>query len=122
MLTQEVVGKYLGIDTGQGLYAYFRRHYGAWFPALGRVQRTTFVRRAANLCGRSRGGCGSRSSGGCRTGPDFALIDSFPLAVCQFARAHRCRRFRGEAAYGKDTLVRQTFYGFRVHVRCAGPS
>ena len=32
-------------------------------------------------------------------------------------RAHRCRRFRGEAAFGKDTLVRQTFYGLRVHVR-----
>ena len=27
------------------------------------------------------------------------------MPVCQFARAYRCRRFRGEAAYGKDTLV-----------------
>ncbi len=49
VLTQEVVGEYLGIDTDRGLYAYFRRHYGAWFPALGRVHRTTFVRQAANL-------------------------------------------------------------------------
>jgi len=53
--------------------------------------------------------------------PDFALIDSFPMPVCQFARAHRCRRFRGEAAYGKDTLVRQTFYGVRVHGRLCWP-
>jgi hypothetical protein len=51
----------------------------------------------------------------------FAIIDSFPLPVCQFARAHRCRRFRAEAAYGKDTLVRQTFYGLRVHVRLEWP-
>jgi len=28
-----------------------------------------------------------------------------------------CRRFRGEAAFGKDTLLKQTFYGFRMHVR-----
>lgn len=53
--------------------------------------------------------------------PTFAIVDSFPLPVCQFARAYRCQRFRGEAAYGKDTLVRQTFYGFRVRVRLEWP-
>jgi hypothetical protein len=44
-----------------------------------------------------------------------ALCDSTPLPACLFARAYRCRRFRGEAAFGKDTtLLRQTFYGFGV--------
>jgi hypothetical protein len=32
----------------------------------------------------------------------FALVDSFPLPAGLFARAYRCRRFRGEAAYGTD--------------------
>jgi hypothetical protein len=53
--------------------------------------------------------------------PTLAIIDSFPLPVCQFARAYRCSRFREEAAFGKDTLVRQTFYGLRVHVRLEWP-
>ena len=53
--------------------------------------------------------------------PTFALVDSFPLPACLFARAYRCRRFRGEAAFGKDTLLKQTFYGFRVHVRVCWP-
>jgi hypothetical protein len=53
--------------------------------------------------------------------PTFALVDSLPLPVCLFARAHRCRRFKGEAAFGKDTLLKQTFYGFRVHVRVCWP-
>jgi hypothetical protein len=44
-----------------------------------------------------------------------------PLPACLFARAYRCRRFRGEAAFGKDTLLKQTFYGFRMHVRVAWP-
>ena len=44
-----------------------------------------------------------------------------PLPACLFARAYRCRRFRGEAAFGKDTLLRQTFYGFRVHMRVCWP-
>jgi hypothetical protein len=49
VLTIEIVGEFLGIDTEEGLYEYFRRHYGEWFPALKRVHRTTFCRQAPNL-------------------------------------------------------------------------
>jgi hypothetical protein len=41
--------------------------------------------------------------------------------ACLFARAYRCKRFEGEAAFGKDTLLKQTFYGFGVHVRVCWP-
>ena len=51
VLTIEVVGEFLGIDTDQGLYTYFRRNYPEWFPALNTVHRTTFCRQAANLWG-----------------------------------------------------------------------
>jgi hypothetical protein len=44
-----------------------------------------------------------------------------PLPACLFARAYRCSRFEGEAAFGKDTLLKQTFYGFRMHVRVCWP-
>ena len=44
-----------------------------------------------------------------------------PLPACLFARAYHCSRLRGEAAFGKDTLLKQTFYGFRVHVRVCWP-
>ena len=49
VLTMEVVGEYLGLGQDQFLYQYFRRHYTHFFPALGRVHRTTFIRQAANL-------------------------------------------------------------------------
>lgn len=49
VLTIECVGEFLGIDTDNGLYQYFRRHWADWFPALRRVHRTTFLRQAANL-------------------------------------------------------------------------
>jgi len=52
VLTIEIVGEFLGIDTDEGLYEHFRRHYGEWFPALRGVHRTTFLRQAANLVGR----------------------------------------------------------------------
>jgi hypothetical protein len=46
----------------------------------------------------------------------MAHCDSVSLPACLFARVYRCSRFKGEAAFGKDTLLMQTFYGFRVHM------
>ncbi len=44
ILTLEIVGEFLGIDTDKDIYLFFRRHYHGWFPALGEVHRTTFAR------------------------------------------------------------------------------
>ncbi len=120
VLTMEVVGEYLGLEQERALFAYFRRHYAHFFPALRALHRTTFVRQAANLW-RLKERLWQDLLDKVPHDPTFAIIDSFPLPVCQFARAYRCRRFRGEAAFGKDTLVRQTFFGFRVHVRLEWP-
>ena len=76
---------------------------------------TTFARQAANLWKKAK----ERIWQGLLAektphDPGFALVDSFPLPACLFAPAPRCSRLRGEAALGKDTLLKQTFYGFRV--------
>jgi hypothetical protein len=120
VLTMEVVGEYLGLVQDSVLFAYFRRHYVHFFPALRSLHRTTFVRQTANLW-HLKERLWQDLLAQIPHDPTFALIDSFPLPVCRFARAYRCRRFRGEAAFGKDTLVRQTFYGLRVHVRLEWP-
>jgi hypothetical protein len=120
VVTMEVVGAYLGLEQESALFAYFRRHYAHFFPAIRRVHRTTFVRQAANLW-RLKEYLWQRLLGELPHDSTFAIVDSFPLPVCQFARAHRCRRFRGETAFVRDTLVRQTFYGLRVHVRLEWP-
>jgi Transposase DDE domain len=129
VLTLEVVGEFLGLDQDASIYRYFRWHYGHFFPALRRVHRfpalrrvhrTTFIRQAANLWA-AKEWLWQSILDQVAHDPMFALVDSFPLPVCQFARARRCRRFRGEAAFGKDFVIRQTFYGFRVHVRLCWP-
>src|SRR5215210_7653590 len=120
VLTIEVVGEFLGLDEDTELFAYFRRHYAHFFPNLGRVHRATFARQAANLW-KTKEHLWQELLPEIPHDPRFALADSFPLPACLFARAHRCRRFRGEAGFGKDTLLKQTFYGFRVHVRVAWP-
>jgi hypothetical protein len=120
VLTIEIVGVYAEELADKGIYRYFRRHYGEWFPALGEVHRTTFARQAANLW-KVKEHLWQELLAETPHDRGFAICDSMSLAACLFARAYRCRRFRGEATFGKDTLLRQTFYGFRVHVRVCWP-
>jgi hypothetical protein len=120
VLTMEIVGEFLGIDTDQGLYTFFRRHYGAWFPALQQVDRTTFTRQAANLWV-IKEQLFIHLSQLVPHDPLISVVDSFPMPVCRFARANRCRIFAGLAAYGYDEVARQTYYGLRAHVRICWP-
>ena len=116
VLTAEIVGEFLGLDTDQGLHAYFRRHFGHLFPRLREVHRTTFLRQAANLWAVKLALWRHLAAARCRD-PALALIDSLPVPACRFARAHRCRSLRGFAAFGYDALAHQTYYGFRLHLR-----
>lgn len=49
VLTIEVVGEFLGLDTDSSIFAHFCRYCSDWFPNLRRIHRTTFIRQAANL-------------------------------------------------------------------------
>jgi hypothetical protein len=120
VLTIEIVGEFLGIDTDKAIFLSFQRHYAQWFPTLREVHRTTFVRQAANLW-KLKECLWQELLSLTPHDPTFAICDSLPLPACLFARAYRCSRFKGEASFGKDILVKQTFYGFRVHVRICWP-
>jgi hypothetical protein len=120
VLCVEVVGESLGMDCDSDLFAYFRRHYSHFFPALRRVHRTTFARQAANLWKlKEELWQALLPQTGCD--PGWAMVDSFPVHVCRFARAPRSRVFRGAAGYGRDNSVKQIFYGFRLHARVCWP-
>ena len=47
MITIEVVGEFLGLDTDVGLWKYFSRHGSSWVPQL--ESRMTFAQQAALL-------------------------------------------------------------------------
>ena len=120
VLTIEVMGAFLGINTDKGLYLYFRRHYGDWFPKLREVHRTTFTRQAANLWLVK-----ARLWRYLLTQIEYdaavSIIDSFPVPVCRFARAYRCKRLRSWAAWGYDEVTKQKFLGLRAHVHICWP-
>jgi hypothetical protein len=94
----------LGLDEDTELFAYFRRHYAHFFPNLRRVHRTTFTRQAANLW-KAKELLWQGLLTCVAHDPTFAICDSMPLPACSFARAHRCKRFKGEAAFGKSTRL-----------------
>ncbi len=120
VLTMEVVDEFLSLGQDKALYHYFRRHWPHSFPTLRQGHRTTFVRQVASLWVVKQR-LWRQLLGQIPHDPSLALMARFPLPLCRFARASRGHRFRGLAAHGHDALNRQTFYGFRCHVRLAGP-
>jgi hypothetical protein len=120
VLTIECVGEFLGIDTDKGLYEYFRHYWGDWFPGLGRIHRTTFTRQAANLWA-VKAQLRQQLLGQVGFDPQASILDSFPMPVCRFGRAYRCRRLAGLAAFGRDEGAKQTYYGVRAHLRVCWP-
>ena len=120
VLTMEVVGEVLGIDAETALYRYFCWHWGSWFPRLALVDRTTFTRQMANLW-RVKEQLWQALLQHITYDPQLAVVDSFPVPVCRFARAYRCRKLRGLAAFGFDELIKQKYYGLRAHVRGCYP-
>jgi hypothetical protein len=120
VLTMEVVGEFLGIDTESNIFTHFRRHYTDWFPGLREITRTTFTRQAANLW-KVKQELWQVVAQSIPQDPYISIVDSFPVPVCRFARAPRCRSFGEVAAFGHDEVARQTYYGLRAHVRLAWP-
>jgi Transposase DDE domain. len=120
VLTMEVVGEFLGIDTESKIFTHFCRYYADWFPGLRKITRTTFTRQAANLW-KIKQELWHMIAQNIDQDPYISIVDSFPVPVCRFARAPRCRSFGEVAAYGHDEVARQTYYGLRAHVRLAWP-
>lgn len=110
VLTIELVGSYLGLSQDQELFEFFGRQYSHFFPELLSIERTTFVRQAANLWALKERLWMQLRDTLIRHDELVGIIDSVPIPVCRFARAPWCVRFRGQARYGKDHADRQTFY------------
>jgi len=120
VLTIEIVGEFLGFDEDKTIFWFFRSHYGDWFPALREIHRTTFCRQAANLW-KVKEKLWEYLLGKIQYDPYISIIDSFPMPICRFARANRCRRLREIAEYGYDEVARQFFLGLRSHLRICWP-
>jgi len=123
VITMEIVGEFLGIDTDKGIYAHFRRHYAEWFPKHSEVHRTTFARQAANLWKVKEGLWQHLLEHELLLAQGVEeplLVDSFPIAVCKQSRSYRCKLMRELSERGRDTNLGR-FLGMRAHVVIAWP-
>ena len=91
LITMEIVGEFLGIDTDKGLYLFFKRHHADWFPAIRNIHRTTFTPQVANLW-KVKEGIWQKLRQKMHFDRPSSLVDSFPMPVCRFARAYRWRQ------------------------------
>lgn len=114
VLTIEIVGEFLGLDTDKRIWEYFMRHWRHWFPNL--PCRTTFVRQAANLWQVKQMIQREFATNLGALEDSLHIIDGFPIPTCHFARARRGSLFKGEAGYGRCASKNEVYYGFKGHM------
>ena len=114
VITMEIVGEFLRIDTDKGIWNYFRGHWQKLFPQI--KSRSTFVRQAANLwCYKQElQKLLAQQLGG--FDDSIHLIDGLPIPLCHYQRAKNCRLFLGEAGFGYCAAKDEKYYGFRGHL------
>lgn len=123
VMTMEIVGEFLGIDTEKGIYLYFKRHYAHYFPRIREVHRTTFTRQAANLWVMKERLWQHLLQKELLTGGDedsLFVIDSFAIPICKKSRSYGCRVMSELADRGRDANLGK-FLGMRAHVLILWP-
>ena len=114
IITISICGELVGIDSENTWFSFVKRNYKHFFPKIGSRSRFNRIRRAlfqtTELLREKLLNVfpipNSR----------YFIIDSFPLGVCKFGRAHFCHTFRGCGAdYGKCPSKKETYFGYKVH-------
>lgn len=120
VLAMELAGEFLGYDSDQAIYRYFRTHHTALFPTLAHLHRTTFARQAANLWA-VKALLWKHLLGQIQSTPSLTILDSFPVPICRFARAQRSHTLSELCEWGYDAVSRHAYWGLRVHLSIRWP-
>ena len=114
IITISICGELAGIESENSWYNFVKKNYRYLFPDL--CCRSKFNRKRRDLLQVTElireklfrfFNVGSH---------DYYIVDSLPLEVCKFGRAHFCRSFKSDGAnYGKCPSKKETYFGFKVH-------
>ena len=113
IITISIVGEFLTIDSEKSFFILLKREYKELFPRLG--DRTRFNRTKRNLhlvISKIRGYISEFMQ---LYSKNVRVIDSMPIPVCEFGRAHFSKCFKGEASYGICASKKETYFGFKFH-------
>jgi hypothetical protein len=114
VITMDIVGEFLGIDTDKGIWSYFKTHWQEWFPKLG--SRANYVKQSANLWYIKQKMEEKFIKEGNGFTDNIHIVDGFPMPVCKISRSYRCKSFKGLASYGYCAAKDEKYYGFHGHL------
>jgi hypothetical protein len=117
VLTIEICGEFFKHSTDKDIFNYFKAHYHDWFPDL--KDRTSFVRQAANLWRIKALIQQLITRQAEQLFADLQVIDTVPVAVCQWVRGIRDKCFPTLADYGYCAAKELHYYGFKLGLRCS---
>lgn len=113
IITISIIGELLTIDSENAFFNLLKREYKTLFPNLG--DRTRFNRTKRNLnwvISKIREYISTFMQS---YSNNIRVIDSMPIPVCEFGRAHFSKCFKGEASYGRCPSKKMTYFGFKFH-------
>ncbi len=99
IISISIVGELLGIDSEKSFYSLLKREYTSLFPQLG--DRTRFNRTKRNLHSVISSIREYISQFIQSSTNNIRIVESMPIPVCKFGRAHFSKCFKGEASFGK---------------------
>lgn len=112
IITIALCGETVGADSENAWYSFVKKNYRHLFPRM--CDRSQFNRTRRNLLQVTNLIFNQLAK---QFVDNIFIVDSFPLEVCKFGRAHFCKVFRSDgAAYSKNPSKKQTYFGFKVHV------
>lgn len=114
IITISICGELIGINSENAWFNFVKKNYSHLFPNL--CSRSRFNRTRRALTKLTDFLCQKLLCEFSATLKKYFIIDSFPLAVCKFGRAHYCRSFRTENAnYGVCPSKKEVYFGYKVH-------
>ena len=113
VITMEVVGEYLGHSKDTHIWKCFKNNMKHMFPKIG--SRCNFIKQSANLWHIKQLIQQELIMKYLQYEKTY-IVDGFPVPVCHYARASRCKSFNEEAGYGYCAAKDEKYYGFKGHL------
>ena len=112
IITMQIVGEFLGLDSDKSIWQYFKHNYLDWFPKLGSYPN--FCKHCANLWGVNQQIMKKLKQ--TYMYDNIHFIDGFPIPVCRYARAKKHKNFKANAGFSYCAAKQEKYYGFRGHI------
>lgn len=113
IITLSLVGELLTIDSEKAWFGFCRKNLIDLFPKF--CTRTRFHRTRKSLFKVVQVIRKELTNFLNYQHDQVRIIDSMPIPVCAFGRAHFHKSFKPEAAYGRCASKKETYYGFKLH-------